>query len=183
MKTYLETDRLILRDWSKDDQVHFARINSDALIMEHYPTRLDEAASARLAGHFQEHITKHGFGFFAVESKENKAFVGFAGLSPVPKAMPFAPAVEIAWRFDYDFWGKGYGSEATSAILAHGFDVLGLDEIVAYCVVDNTRAQRILEKIGFTHDAKADFSYAPRRQKKAVNEYYLYRMKNPAVKS
>lgn len=176
MTVYLETERLVLRDWTPDDVVHFARINSDPIIMEYYPSRLDSKATDRLVTHFQDHITKHGYGFYAVEHKDDGAFVGFSGLAQVPKSLPFAPAVELAWRLDYGYWGKGYGSEVTRALLAHGFGALGLDEIVAYCVEHHVRAQALLEKIKFTRDKAADFVYAPNRDASAKRDYRLYRM-------
>ncbi len=181
MSVYLETDRLILRDWKDEDLEHFARINSDPIIMEYYPSRLDEAASKRLIVNFQKHIDKFGYGFFAVESKENEgAFVGFSGLSHVPRGMPIAPAVEIAWRFDYTYWGKGYASEAARAILAHDFPGLEREDIVAYCVEDNVRAKHVLEKLGFDRSAVDDFSYASKRAKNVVRDYHLYRLQKPA---
>lgn len=176
MTVYLETERLILRDWEEEDLVHFARINSDPIIMEYYPSRLDEAASVRLAAHFQDHIVKHGYGFYAVEHKGDGAFVGFSGLSQVPGKMPFAPAVELAWRLDYGYWGKGYGSEVTRALLAHGFGALGLEEIIAYCTEGNVRAQALLAKIGFTHDIAGDFAFALSREVKDKQDYQLYKL-------
>ena len=180
MSVYLETKRLILRDWQDGDLEHFARINNDAVIMEFYPSRLDDAASAKLVKHFQEHINKHGYGFFAVENKEDGRFVGFAGLSHVPTNMPFAPAVELAWRMDYNFWGKGYATEATRALLTFGFDECDLKEIVAYCVQGNDRAQHVLDRLGFEHDTAKDFTYAPRRLPNDKADYSFYTMKAPA---
>lgn len=176
MTIYLETERVKLRDWEDSDLEDFARINRDPLIMEYYPTRLDDKASAALVKHFQEHIDKKGFGFFALESKEDGRFMGFSGLAEVPKSLPCAPAVELAWRLDYDYWGKAYASEIARGLIAYGFETLQLEEIVAYCVTEHHRAKHLLEKLGFTSTGKDDFKYAPNRNKKAKETYNLYRL-------
>ena len=179
MNKYLETDRVILRDWTEADLEDFARINSDPLIMEFYPDRLDEKATKHLVKHFQSHIDKNGYGFFAVESKEDGRFMGFSGLAKVPTDMPFSPAVELAWRLDYDYWGKAYASEIAQALMTFGFETLKLKQIVAYCADEHDRAKHILEKMGFDPDKKGAFQYAPKRSKSKPQDYALFRMKAP----
>lgn len=176
MNIYLETERVILRDWQEQDLEDFARINADPLIMEFYPDHLDEKASAHLMQNFQKHIDQEGYGFFALESKEDGRFMGFSGLSAVPKSLPFSPAVELAWRLDYDYWGKGYASEIAGALIEYGFSVCKLKEITAYCVQEHMRARHLLEKLGFASDAKEDFTYAPSRSSKKTQAYSLYRL-------
>lgn len=177
MTIHLETARVILRDWQDSDLENFARINGDPVVMEHYPTYLDEAATKRLIKHFQNHIDKKGYGFFALEHKETGDFMGFSGFAAVPSSMPFAPATELAWRIDYDYWGAKYASEIADVLIHHAFQVVKLKELVAYCVQENERAGYVLQKIGFSQDKKASFTYAPSRNKKAVQTYDLYRLK------
>ena len=175
MKTHIETDRLILREWKESDRESFARINADPMIMEFFPRRLSEDDSNRLAARFQDHIKDHGYGFYAVELKRTGEFMGFAGLDNVDEKMPFAPAVEIAWRLDYGFWGKGYGTEAASAVLEHAFTNLKLKEIVAYAVYDNSRAIKLMEKIGMKRDEKGDFDYPHLPKGHPLGRCVLYR--------
>lgn len=46
-------------------------------------------------------------------------------------------------------FGKGYGSEATKAVVDYGLQVVGLHRISLEVVDFNTRAQRVYEKVGF----------------------------------
>lgn len=46
-------------------------------------------------------------------------------------------------------FGKGYGSEATKAVVDYGFEVIGLHRITLHVVDFNTRAQRVYGKLGF----------------------------------
>src|SRR5689334_8909987 len=74
---YIETERLILRDWKDEDVAPFAQMNADPIIMEYFPRRLDEEATARLVERFRKHFKEHGFGPYAVEVKKTGAFAGF----------------------------------------------------------------------------------------------------------
>ena len=46
-------------------------------------------------------------------------------------------------------FGKGYGSEATKAVVDYGLDIVGLHRITLEVVDFNTRAQRVYAKAGF----------------------------------
>ncbi|MGQ0527923.1 MAG: GNAT family N-acetyltransferase [Alphaproteobacteria bacterium] len=177
MTTHLETDRLILRDWKPEDQIPFARLNADAMIMEYFPRTLNEKASESLLKKFRKHLKQHGYGFYALELKKTGEFIGFAGLQKVVSEIPFAPAVELAWRLDYGAWGKGYATEAALALFSHGFDKLGLNEIVAYAVHDNNGAIRVMEKLAMKRDMDADFNYPGLAKDHPLGSFVLYRLK------
>jgi len=68
------------------------------------------------------------------------ALVGTTGLARIGYEAPFAPAVEVAWRFVPSAWARGYATEAASASLDHDFDAAGLEEIVAMTAPVNTRS-------------------------------------------
>lgn len=46
-------------------------------------------------------------------------------------------------------FGRGYGTEATRAVVAHAFDVMGVHRISLEVYAFNPRAQRVYEKCGF----------------------------------
>ncbi len=51
-----------------------------------------------------------------------------------------------------DLAGRGYGTEATRAAVAYGFDVVGLHRISLGVFAFNPRARRVYEKCGFVHE-------------------------------
>jgi 3-dehydroquinate dehydratase / shikimate dehydrogenase len=65
----------------------------------------------------------------------------------------FTPAVEIGWRLHYDFWGKGYATEGANAALQYGFESIGLNAIVSFTAVTNTRSRRVMERLGMTYNS------------------------------
>lgn len=179
MSTHIETPRLILREWKETDRAPFARMNCDPLVMEHFPRILDEKSSGKLMDRFQKHLKEHGYGMYAIERTEDNEFVGFAGLAEVPFAASFTPAVEIAWRFDYEYWGLGYGMETGKAVLDHAFKKLDMKEVVAYTVHDNMRTIDLLERLGMTRDPDGDFDYPGMRKDHPLGHFVLYRAQRP----
>lgn len=173
----LETERLILREWQDEDRESFARMNADPMVMEFMPRLLDRKASDKLMDRFRQHFKKHGYGLFALERKEDGEFLGFVGLNHVDSKMPFAPAVEVAWRLGHEHWGHGYASEAARRVLEYGFEDLGLKEIVAFTVHDHTTSLHIMEKLGMVRDKAGDFDYPGLAKDHPLGRFVLYRLK------
>lgn len=48
-----------------------------------------------------------------------------------------------------EYWGKGYGTEATQCLLRHGFETMTLERIWLRVLSSNIRAVRMYEKLGF----------------------------------
>lgn len=173
---HLETERLILREWRGEDREPFARINSDPMVMEFLPRILDREDSDKLVERFQQHFKKHGYGLFVLEHKETGQFMGFVGLNHVEFKAPFTPAVEIAWRLDYDCWGHGYATEAAKRILDYAFNDLKLKEIVSFTVHDHERSMHIMEKIGMSRVEGGDFDYPMLPKGHPLGRFVLYEL-------
>ena len=59
-------------------------------------------------------------------------------------------SAELGFLLRPDCWGMGLASEAAGAVIAHGFDSLGLTRLAAAVQTGNRAAARVLEKNGFT---------------------------------
>ena len=155
----LEAPRLILRPWLDRDRAPFARMSSDPQVMAHLlPFASPEAVDAWIDRQ-RAHLEAHGFCFWAVESKEDGAFMGAAGLLRVGYEAHFTPAVEVGWRLDRCFWGQGYAPEAAALAIRFGFEQVGLQEVVANTVPANRNSRRVMEKLGMSHTAVDDFDH------------------------
>jgi RimJ/RimL family protein N-acetyltransferase len=53
-----------------------------------------------------------------------------------------------------EYWGKGYGSDAISALLRFVFDEMNLHRVFLQVRDDNARAIRAYEKCGFQHEGR-----------------------------
>ena len=170
-----DTERLRLRQWCAADRKPFAALNADTKVMEFYPSPLDRAASIAMAVRCESLIAERGWGFWAVELKQTREFIGFVGLhTPTPK-LPFSPCVEIGWRLTLQHWGKGFATEATRGALRVGFESLGLPEIVSFTAVRNLRSRAVMEKLGL-QEVTETFEHPSLPVDSAFREHCLYRL-------
>jgi RimJ/RimL family protein N-acetyltransferase len=173
--TAIRTERLLLRRWVPGDRESFAAINADPIVMEHFSSVLSRAESDALADRIDAHFDRHGFGLWALEIPGVVPFAGFVGLSVPGFEAHFTPCVEIGWRLAADQWRRGYATEAARAVLAFGFDTIGLDEIVSFTVPENVRSRKVMERIGMSHDAADDFDHPGLPGSDPFRRHVLYR--------
>lgn len=76
----LITERLVLRQWKESDYLPFAKMNANPVVMEYYPNTLIEEESNAMADKLKGIISAQSWGFWAVETKSEKEFIGFVGL-------------------------------------------------------------------------------------------------------
>jgi ribosomal-protein-alanine N-acetyltransferase len=172
----LTTERLVLRPWRDADRPPFAALNADPAVMEHFPGTLERAESDAFADGIMRHFERHGFGLWAVEVPGEAPFVGFVGLSVPRFDAHFTPAVEIGWRLRRASWDRGYATEAAAAALEHGFDVVGLAEVVSFTAPENVRSRRVMERLGMTHDPADDFDHPSLPPGHRLRRHVLYRL-------
>lgn len=115
MQTYIETSRLILRDWKEEDIPGFARMNADPHVRSFFSTA-DSGRSLAFYHRIQNEFQTCGFGLYAVERKEDHAFMGYTGLHQITFDVDFAPGIEIGWRLAHEYWGHGYAPEAATLV-------------------------------------------------------------------
>jgi RimJ/RimL family protein N-acetyltransferase len=174
--TDLATDRLLLRQWRDSDREPFAALNADPAVMEHFPGLQTREQSDALIDRNIPEIDKRGWGLWALEVKDTGEFIGFTGLSVPSFEEHFTPAVEVGWRLVKGAWGNGYATEAARASLAHGFGPGGLDEIVSFTATTNLPSQRVMQRIGMTHDEAGDFDHVRLPAGHRLQRHVLYRI-------
>lgn len=174
--TALTTDRLILRRWRDSDLEPFAALNGDPVVMEHFPGTLDRAASDAFVDRIEAAFDAHGFGLWAAEVAGGAPFIGFIGLAIVRFEAHFTPAVEVGWRLAKEHWGHGYAPEGARRALDVAFDELGLDGVVSFTTTSNHNSQRVMQKIGMTHDPADDFDH-PNLPDGPLRRHVLYRIR------
>ena len=62
---------------------------------------------------------------------------------------------EIGYILHPDYWRRGFATEAVQAVIAHGFETLGLDRITADVDPDNAASLAMLIKLGFVITGQA----------------------------
>ncbi len=87
------------------------------------------------------------FGNMAVYRRDRDLYIGWCGVC----YSKFLDHIELGYRYCRYSWGKGYATEAASAILTETYQVTEIDEILACVHPDNTASIRVLEKLGFNY--------------------------------
>ncbi|HWZ02893.1 MAG TPA: GNAT family N-acetyltransferase [Mucilaginibacter sp.] len=148
LKVFIETSSLILREWIATDVQPYIALNQDKEVMEFFPSIKTADETIEQIQRISKHIEQHGYGFFAVERKDNGQFIGFTGLTHPGFEAEFTPCIEIGWRLSRENWGHGFATEAAKACLKFGFDNLGVDKIYSFTSVQNVRSEQVMKKIG-----------------------------------
>ena len=151
----LETARLILRPFVQSDLDALAEIFGDHRVMRYLPAGQGisrERTQVALSRYIESWETR-GHGLNAVIEKTNQKLIGHCGLV----RLEYTEEIELAYGYAHSHWGQGYATEAARATVAFGFDLLGLKQIVAIVVPENTASQRVLEKLGMQYVRQASF--------------------------
>lgn len=174
----LETERLILRPWQDEDLDGFAAMSADPEVMRHFPRCFNREEARDGIQQFIARVEQNGFSIQPIIRREDQAFLGLAGLNvprfPVP--VPFTPCVEVGWRLRRDAWGQGYASEAARAWLRFGFEILDLNEIVAFTAKTNINSQRLMQRLKMTTDPADDFNHPAADPSSSIYAHVLYRL-------
>jgi RimJ/RimL family protein N-acetyltransferase len=118
-----------------------------------------------------------GWGPFAVERREDIAFVGFCGLAPVTFLATFEPKVEIGWRLAHQHWGNGYVTEAARRVLDWLFDDLAWPEIVTFTRQENRKSQAVKQRLGMRREPEFDFDLASPPKGEGGSRHVFYRLR------
>ncbi len=180
---FLETKRLILRDWEEKDIIPFVGMNQDPEVMKFFPNLLSCDESINLIHRTQKQLSDYGFCLFAVELRETSEFIGFVGLSVPGFQAHFTPCVEIGWRIAKKYWNQGFATEAAKAVLREAFERYGLNEVVSFTAKTNKVSIRIMEKIGLQHDPKDDFNHPNLAINHPLSEHVLFRLSRSKFRS
>ena len=150
MQIFLETDRLVLRQFTEDDVDNLVDLDSDPEVMHFInggrPTPRHEVESDVLPAFLDYYARFAGYGFWAAMEKSTGRFVGWFHFRPAKAAPP--NEVELGYRLCKSAWGEGYATEGSRALIHKGFAELGVQRVVASTMVVNVASRRVMEKAG-----------------------------------
>jgi RimJ/RimL family protein N-acetyltransferase len=149
----LETERLILSEWTPADVDEYARICSDPVVMRYmWPARAaTPAESAYGVKLLEEHWLQWGFGHWAVHEKDTGRFVGRTGIKRHPDWEPDPDNTEVGWLYDRAVWGRGYATEGAREAVRFCLEEVGRPEVISIAHPDNVASRRVMAKVGMTY--------------------------------
>lgn len=172
MKKILDTERLILREFTLDDAQKLIDLNSNPNVVRYTgdgPVESHEKALEIIQNIILPQYPNK-LGRWAVHLKSDHTFIGWCGLKYIAEL----DEIDLGYRFFEDHWRKGYATESSKAVLAYGFNTLQLKEIVARAAIENIHSIKVLEKVGFTFE-KAAVEHG--------DKIYKYRLTNTQYKT
>jgi [ribosomal protein S5]-alanine N-acetyltransferase len=151
MKFYIETPRLILREFQTSDYEVLFDLDSNPEVnrfLGNKPLKTIAEAQAIVA-YIQQQYEDHGIGRWAVIEKTTGNFVGWSGLKFITTLENGATHFyDVGYRFMPQYWGLGYATETAKAAIKYGFETMHLTEIVGTCHEENIASRTVLEKCG-----------------------------------
>jgi len=172
----LMTDRLVLRGWTAPDRDAFAAMNVDPEVMRFFPAVQSRAESHAMVDRIQASFESDGCGLWALERRDDGAFVGFTGLLRVGDGLPVSGEVEVGWRLTRSAWGQGLATEAARAALRYGFETGGLHDAMSMTAQINVPSRRVMERLGMVRDRSADFDHPRLLADSPLRRHVVYRI-------
>ncbi|HEX9019303.1 MAG TPA: GNAT family N-acetyltransferase [Anaerolineaceae bacterium] len=68
--------------------------------------------------------------------------------------MPDIHQWELGWYIRRAMWGNGYATEAARALMDFAFNERHAHRLVAFCHTQNSRSERVMQKLGMTREAQ-----------------------------
>ena len=160
----IETERLTLRAHQLSDFPDIVGMWADPKVVRHIsgkPSTPEESWSRmlRYCGHWQ----LMGYGFWAIQNKANSEYIGETGIANFRRALTPSQGdrPEAGWVLKSAEHGKGYATEAATAIIDWADE--HLDYPGTFCILDpaHTASLNVASKIGFTNETLGTYRDQP----------------------
>jgi ribosomal-protein-alanine N-acetyltransferase len=153
----LETDRMILKDYQKDEFELYYHLMSDDETMYFLPDiKLHSRKEAVEA--FDDILSDQGaqnrkMYFLHMECKETKEQIGSVGYT-VMDVTPFGKLVHLGYFTYPKFWNQGYVTEAVRKVMEYAFKENDVYRITTGCIKDNIGSEKVMQKCGLIKEAE-----------------------------
>ena len=150
MNIILETSRLTLRQFTKDDVDDLFDLNSDPEVMRYItggrPTPRELLQDEVIPFHLAVYERLDRLGTWAAESTATGEFLGWFHFRPGHGTD--ITNIDLGYRLRRSAWNKGYATEGSRALIDMGFTDLGVERVFAHTMAVNAASRRVLEKCG-----------------------------------
>ena len=157
----IDTERLILRKFVLEDLNDLAKLTADKDYMAYSVRGTIDIEGTKIVLHKTiEDYKKLELGRLAVIDKETGKLIGNCGLHKInvkTKRVSYneyddeVEKIELSYRLDKDFWGKGLATEAATAVRDYIFSKLDIKEIISCIDEKNLPSICIAKKLGMSY--------------------------------
>ena len=172
----LETDRLMLRDYTPGDFEAYCRLKMDPETMYYLQDiqlhSAEEAERDFAAVLADMRSPDRQFNFLHMERKDTREQVGSIGYT-VTAQTPLGKLVHLGYFTYPRCWGRGYTTEALAAVLRYAFTQDKVYRVTTGCLTENIGSERVMQKNGLIKEAEhVDYEWHDGAMKTRV-EYRL----------
>lgn len=148
------TPRLVLREYVPADWEATLAYQRDPRYLRYYPW--DDRTEEEVRRFVQQFVDWQAESprrrvQLAVTLRREGTLIGSAGVRRMPADDTEA---DVGYELDPAHWGKGYATEAASAMASFAFREWGLRRLSSWCVAENAASARVLEKLGMTLESR-----------------------------
>ncbi|TRZ44408.1 GNAT family N-acetyltransferase [Robertkochia solimangrovi] len=146
----LETERLIMRPTSHDDEAFLLELMNSPKFLQYIGDRnlkTIEEVSAYIDSKFRAQYDRLGFSNFTLIRKADGIKIGSCGLYD----REGLDGLDLGYALLPNFEGSGFAYEAARALSKVAYQQLGIELLLAITTKDNKASQKLLEKLGFEY--------------------------------
>ncbi len=153
---FMQSIRLGFSQWREDDASLAERLWGNPLVTK-YICASGKFSAQEITSRLNQEITNgraYNIEYWPLFELAADEFIGCCGLRPY-KEKEYETGIHLL----PEFWGKGYATEAVTAVIHYAFTALGAEKLFAGHNPKNTASRQMLKKVGFEYIG--DHYYAP----------------------
>lgn len=152
----LQTQRLKLERFRPEDLDLLDRIQSDPVVMKHMGgVQTREKSEKLLRERMLDYYALHpGLGIWKTLERSSGECIGFHVLNHIRGA----EHIQVGYCLLKEFWGRGYATEMSIALLRYGYADLGLTQITAIADLTHAASHQVLLKAGLQRKGERAFA-------------------------
>ncbi|OKH26916.1 GNAT family N-acetyltransferase [Hydrococcus rivularis NIES-593] len=168
-KIFLETERLILREFTEGDADNLFALDSNPEIIRwgnggntiNYEI-IKNQSLPKMMKYYEKYDC---YGIWAAIERASNNFIGWFHFYPatenkfaVELGIVADDEIALGYRLYPDKWGKGYAIEGSQKLVSKGFKEWGVQKVASWTLADNQRSIRVMEKVGLKFEKEFLFT-------------------------
>lgn len=139
---YIETGRMVIRDFTMNDINDMQDILGDAETMKN----CEPAYTIEKTAEFLQKFCIEKNGAVAAIHKETAKLIGYILFNELEKGV-----YEIGWIFNRNFWRQGFAYESCKAVIDYAFDKMNAHKVFAEAI-DGIKSVNLMKKLGMRQE-------------------------------
>jgi len=169
MNIKIETQRLILKNYTENELEDVHKLKSDPMVWK-FSTKIATTKMGDSKIYLQSVLKNYNESkcdFQALFLRDTGEYIGEAGVLSFNNQNN---RTIVGYNLLHRYWGNGYATEIIKGIIKHSFEVEKVERIEALVCDGNVSSRKVLEKSGFIQEGLLrNFAYIDNRY---INVYY-----------